>query len=273
MAGPRMPYYFVLGLLVMTAWGGLFWTIAFRRYKKAMLDLPVNKQSPAKKVKLDFEEGQFRSFLVTCNLLSRQLYCILQGEGRELKKKGFDHTVTLAGRDLVTETQKQNFLYICHPKHIPGWMRVKNFLSHFFDLADTPPEKREEIVTAHGLDGIQKKTFNRLDMGETCAAILGVLSIRPFKIYLLDDITRDTDQEFAVSIMDKAYELTDGAGALVLCPHKAVDLRSRDLEDNYFRGSTAWRRTVSGYKGLSGDLEKLKQKIKKEAPQKPGNSA
>lgn len=243
-AQPRLPGFFPLGILVTLLWISSLLMISYYRFKKNLFLLPKKEKKTIKEKILELKPGQFYSWLIIGNLLNNQLYNLLSGQTKELKKKAYQLKVAINGSQLNTANKKQNFLYLCHPSDLPGHTRVCAFLQLVMDLLNVPEKKRNEIIKKYHLKDFLKKRFSQLHIDETGRVFLALLDMNPFDIYLINDITRAMFMDFAVKLDERMDQLcNDGALVLFLTTDAPLTVK-KSKEGTYFYDYYSWRQNV-----------------------------
>ncbi|UCH92514.1 MAG: hypothetical protein JSV88_19765, partial [Candidatus Aminicenantes bacterium] len=254
-AQPRLPGCFPLGILSTILWISGLLMISYYRFKKSLFSLPKKEKKPIEEKIMELKPGEFKSWKIIGNLLNDQLYNLLSGQSKELKKKKYNLKVFINSFQLNTAKKKQNFFYLCHPSDLPGHTRVCAFLELVMDLLIVPKEKRNEIIEKYHLKDFLKKRFSQLDIDETGQVFLALLDITPFDIYLINDITRAMFMDFAVKLDERIDQLcNDGALVLFLTTDAAIT-EKKSKEGKYFYDYYSWRQKVRTWRDANKNDE------------------
>ena len=259
-ARPRLPGYYAWGLLFNALYIGLFIWAAHCRYKKTL----VVRDSDARPVKaaaststptptsashtLKLAKGNFKVWDVRGDHFRSQLYNLLSGKpaaaaagnepGLQITIDDRPLGVTGAGR------QKENFLYLCHAADLPGRVRAGNFLSFCAGLLKTP-EGQSGVRRALLNKNINpRKKIKRLSEEELAGLLVCLLELKPFDIYLVNDIARGMTPEFTL-LLTKKFEQLAAAGATVLFINTTGQFWLRkSASSRYFIEMPTWRKVV-----------------------------
>jgi ABC-type transport system involved in multi-copper enzyme maturation permease subunit len=216
-AKPKLPEFFLLGILFNLLWSAAFVIPAYYRFKKNLCNLPEKEKDAPQPKEIILKRGKANNnWYVFDDLLKNQLLTLLFNEAHEFKKKGYSFKVFLDDQDLLTAKKQQNFLYLCHPKEIPGHFVMGHFLTLVMDLMRTATEKRKEIISQFSLEPAWKKKFCQLDIEELGNVFLAILELKTFDVYLIDDIGKGMLLDFCIALQDKISSLRDAEGAAVL---------------------------------------------------------
>ena len=213
---PALPGYLLLDFFINLLWIVGLAMLAYYRFNKSLFGLPEKKKNIEAPRDIALKSGQIIEWCVSSNLLNRILYSMMSNETRDFKKKGYSFLVTLDDQVLNTAAMRQIFLYLCHPTQIPGYIKVKNFLNLVMDLMKLEDAKRKEITARFSLESIQNKKFRHLELDELGNVFLAILEMKPFNVYLIDDIGRGMLGDFCFDLKTKMDDLWTSSGAAVL---------------------------------------------------------
>ncbi|MDQ1351926.1 MAG: transporter permease subunit [Acidobacteriota bacterium] len=213
---PALPGYWLLYFFIDLLWIVGLAMLAYVRFNKSLFGLPEKKKNIEAPRDIALKRGQIIEWSVSGNLLNRILYSMMSNETRDFKKKGYSFLVTLDDQVLNTAAMRQIFLYLCHPKEIPGYIKVKNFLNLVMDLMKVEDAKRKEIIARFSLESIENKKFRKLDIEELGNVFLAILEMKAFDVYLIDDIGRGMLGDFCFDLKTKMDDLWSSSGAAVL---------------------------------------------------------
>lgn len=214
---PGLPSYFLLGFILTILYISGALRVAYSRFNKILFGLSQEEnEAPKYKPKeIKLERGKIKSWLILSNFLNRVLYNFLSNETRQINKKWPSFKVILDGVLLNNSNQKQHFIYLCHVSEFPGQNTVSNFLRLIMDLLKVENAIREEITARLSLDIPSSRKLSRLNNNEKGAVILAILDMKPFAIYLIDDIAKNMPFEFCASLDKKMFELWDNGAAVL----------------------------------------------------------
>ena len=199
---PNIPGQFPLGTLITIIYIlVLFWWTS-GKFKKTLYSLPKKDEKLFDGVDVKLKAREITEMKASGDLFSRQMYGIMAGWGKEFTKQGYSYKVTMDGKDLVTNTKKLDFLYICHRDHLPTDIKTGDLLSLLMHLARTGKEESEKILSDFDIHGISNKRIKSLTNDEFGRLLLAMIHIKPFYIYILDDIIKEISLKTAVKLKD-----------------------------------------------------------------------
>jgi hypothetical protein len=214
---PAVPSYLAIGYFFNLLWMIVLAIPTYYRFKKNLCNLPEKEKDAPQPKEIILKRGKANNNWYVCDdLLKNQLLTLLFNEAHEFKKKGYTFKVFLDDQDLLTAKKQQNFLYLCHPKAIPGHFVMGHFLTLVMDLMRTATEKRKEIISQFSLEPAWKKKFCQLDIEELGNVFLAILELKTFDVYLIDDIGKGMLLDFCIALQEKISILRDAEDAAVL---------------------------------------------------------
>jgi hypothetical protein len=102
------------------------------------------------------------------------------------------------------------------------------------DLLELDKAKREEITARFCLESIQNKKFRKLDSEELGNVFLAILDMKPFNVYLIDDIGRGMYWDFCLALKNKLDVLWQaGSTVLFLSTPFVYRTKDRDAKRNF----------------------------------------
>ncbi len=248
MAQPGLPSYFLLGLIMTLLYISVCLKITYPRFDKILFDLPQEdlEKYDCKSKNIKLESGYIKSWHVSGSLWNRLLYNFLSNEPRRGNEKWPSLKVTLDDRELNNAQQRQDFICPCHANNIPADITADNFLGLVMDILKVNKTKRAEITSAISLENFGMKQLRQLSKDEKGAILLSLLEMKPFAVYLIDDIVKDMPFDFCSCLDKKMFQLWDVNKALVLhlfpeityiCPSSK---RPDGRKEEPFRESGQW---------------------------------
>lgn len=246
-AQPRLPGFFPLGILFTLLWISGFLLLSYSNFKKSLIDLPKKDEETEDPEDEFLDQSELAIYSVENELLSSQLYTLLTKETREFKKKGYHFTVLIEGRDITKTKEKENFLYLCHPDHIPGETKVGAFLSLIMGLMKLSKKEQPEIISRHESEPLLKKRAVDLKIEEKGQISLTLLDMKKYPIYLINDIAAGMTTDFAKALKHRMETLgSEGSLVLFLHGHAIYHVRKKK-KGAYFDKSNGWSQVVQGY--------------------------
>lgn len=254
----RIPAALGLGVFLSLLYITVLFTFALRGYRKSLFRLPPKEDGQFNGKPLWMEKSDFMSFYVENDLFGKQMFNLFSGRETKIREKGYSYEIEYGAEDLVHRDKKSDFLYLLHMKKIPGHFVAGDFLSLLMDLVKTGKERRDEIVSKHGLAPLWKKQFHQLNGRQHGAIILAILETRDFPVYLIDDAIDKMPLEFIKQLKNFLEELATKKNALILFLTNR-DFMERSLLKNrtYFTRSDNWGNIVDTTESLASDWEDI----------------
>jgi len=243
---PFISRYFIWGLLITAGWILLTLIVSLQGYLKSLYRLEKKEMPEIKEEEVNVEEHEFHLWKVEDHRFGTQMYGLLSGEAREFKKKGYDYSVQLNQTEISGGSPGTEFLYLSHLSNMPGNTKVKSYLTLLMDMENFSDEKREHVLSSHGVNEFRSKPFRMLTIHEQGRLLLTILDMKRHKVYLLDDISSGLSVDFALKLLDR-MRLYSREGSLVL--FLARDLYVTDAKPGvYFSSTGRWIKIVESYR-------------------------
>ena len=244
---PSLPITVLSGMFITIAWIIVFAAVSFSRYKKSLVQLE-EKQDPKHREKdIELTRNKLRMWQTDIDLFGKQLYGLLSGDAKEFHKKGYRFKVTLEGRDLTTGGKPEEFLYLLHPKKLPGDLKVRDLFDLLRRLQKLSRERMAEISAVYGLDAFMNKKLGRLGIIELGNVFLAILDMKAYDLYLFNDVSRAMPVPFAIELRERLINFYDD-GALVLFLVSDTLLIKKVVPGSYFREDYTWYDLVFEHK-------------------------
>lgn len=208
-ARPKLPEFFLLGVLFNLLWIAAFVIPAYYGFKKRPTELPEKKAKDPDIVEVKLDTYDVNSFQADNDLLTRQMYNFLSNEPGEFQKKGYSLKVTLNDKALNMAGQKSDFLFLCHPSDLPGDVKTGDYLDFIMNLMDIDKTKRKDIASRFDLASIRSIKLKRLDDEQMGKVYLSILEMKQYPIYLFGDSFRKMGWEFCHPLVEKMINLTN----------------------------------------------------------------
>ncbi|MCU0287809.1 MAG: hypothetical protein MUF15_15640, partial [Acidobacteria bacterium] len=244
---PELPDYFHLGNFFNLLWIVALSMFSFYRYKNNLFELPGKEKNVPEPQDIKIKRGKLKSWHIFSDLLKLQLFNLLSNATREFKKKGYSFRVFLDDQELNTAKKRQKFLYLCHPKTMPGHLVLGNFLTLVMDLTRTTKVKRKEIISRFSLETAWKKKFSQLKISELGYAFLAILELKQFDIYLIDDIGKNMLLNYCCDLADKVNALQEAGSTVLFLTTDVSYVKKENVKGTFFE-SPHWVDTIIGIK-------------------------
>jgi hypothetical protein len=203
----RVPGNFSHGLAITVLWIIVLYLAAFLAFIKTMF--PKHKPAGAfKKIDLDLVPGKHMAYKVYDPDFVVQFLNVLAG-----RIKHYNGQLTINLKNAVT-TEKKDYLYLAGPDHVPGDMKVNDYLALFKGLLKVPDESYQKILD--GLDkAVLKKRFRKLERHEQALVFLKVAHMKKTGIIVLDNIAAGIPENLLKELIHTVESLRDGGAVVV----------------------------------------------------------
>ncbi|MCU0289592.1 MAG: hypothetical protein MUF15_24765, partial [Acidobacteria bacterium] len=212
---PTFPDYFALSILIDLLYIAGLLMLTYYSYSKFMFSLPKKAEAVEESKEIQIESGDIISYEVYSDLLNRQLYDLMSNKNEELTKQGYSCKIYLDDQLLNEATQRQEFLYTTNISEIPGYVKVKDYSTLLMDLMEVDKTKREEIKTRFSLDTMKNKKISDLDLIEKSKLSLSILAMKPFDVYILNNINKGLYEEHCITLTELLSDLQKNGKAIV----------------------------------------------------------
>lgn len=227
----RLPQYFVLGSMLTVFYIFFLALLTFFGYKRILSTMPCSDEGDFEKHKATFKRGEYKVFQVDGD----QFACML-----------FNH-YSGSSADLPNEAAS-DFLYLCHPDHIPPDATATALFEFTADLAGTPKKQAWNLATSLLPLRSVKRRISRLKKYEKGAVLNALQQIARKSIFIIDDVTRGMPPENDIQLKEQMEVLANnGALSLFLTSDSILLLKNRDKGKYAFESST-WSQVVDTMK-------------------------
>ncbi|NIR11414.1 MAG: hypothetical protein GTN82_38855, partial [Candidatus Aminicenantes bacterium] len=209
--------------------------------KLGVLDLKIKKNKP-------------NAWKCDGDTLIHFLYRLFSGRVSQLINKG---RVLLDKVDILYSSMQHNFMFLCHWKHFPGDIKVRELISFFASLNNIPRSETADLFKRPQIKSISSKVFGDLKKREKFTAVLALTYLFKTEIYLLDDISNEAPAECAVELKDRIDELHRDGAVVILITHTDTVTAYESDGDSCYEDGKGWFYHVEGIRRA---LETRKQK-------------
>lgn len=249
-AHPGLPAYFFLGFIMTLLYISGSIAIAYSQFNRALFGLQQEKKQVFKYTSTDIvlESGKVNFWRSCGNFLNRLLYNLFSNESQRENEKWISFKVFLDNQVLNAATLKQNFLYLCQFAAFTGEFIVVRYLNLVMELMGVDTARRKEIHASFNLDAFGNRTFSQLNKNEQGIFFMTILDMKPFDVYLIDNVSNEAYFEFCFSLNKKMSQFAD-AGAAVVFLFEECNFqfpRKKTIEKTApFFPSNGWLNTVN----------------------------
>jgi hypothetical protein len=247
-AKSRLPKFFLWGILISLFHISYLLFITFSRFKKALYQLPVMKTKNQQAPSVKLSKKDFKVWTTKNDLFKNQLYNLFSGI---IKKPGKNKIippleVVIDNHPLSPGNKKQDFLYLCRLCHLPNDVKVGDFLCFLQVLMNVPADTANSPAPSW-----TRKKIKHLDDHELGQLEIRILEMKPFDIYLIDNIARGMPVDFVIQLKEKMEGLKTGGKLVFYIDKHNSDMSIWKIKDNpsrYFWEDPNWTREVDSMK-------------------------
>lgn len=148
-------------------------------------------------LEMELMRGKTVVLLTGDDIIGSQLYNYFCGHAR-----GFEGEVMLDAEDTVPATRKNIFIYLCHPRELPGNIKVGDFIRFLCRLNRISRTDRAKLYIALSLEMVGKKTFAELKDDEKGRILLSVARLEPRTIHIIHDFVGGMPVDFVLEFIE-----------------------------------------------------------------------
>lgn len=187
-----LPSYFVWGYLFnLGVLAFILLPVSFRRFRKYLYTPGVASRRKEKNPTISMYRGTIRAMRIfRPKGESETFYNMLAGEARF--NTGNGHRLSFHAEPLNSNDKKMDFVYVCHPRHIPGHIKVNRFIAFIRRLKNLSREEVKSVYAALGAGIAPQKTFDQLESTERGMVLLTVLRFFKPGVFLVDNLDVNT---------------------------------------------------------------------------------
>lgn len=250
-AKSRLPGNFGIGILITILYIVLFLGFSFYHFLQTLFKLEVGQEVAMHKPVLQLKHGQFRVLVIEGERFKNLLFSLFSGKIREICKKGLIQRVLVDGRDIAVHSLNENFVYLCHPEHIPGDIRGDHFLFLLAGVQKVPLKVAREIMENPYLQEIGRKRFSQMKNLEKFELLLTLAAIKKSPVYLIHDVTRGMPLEASIHLKGVMENLKD-SNSLVLFLTSGPLVANEKWDRGYdFWETPSWATMVDRYQEIN----------------------
>ncbi|UCH95191.1 MAG: hypothetical protein JSV88_33790 [Candidatus Aminicenantes bacterium] len=195
-------------------------------YNRSLVHISTREIEELGEVDMEYDKGDLRVWITIGEHLKKLLYNLFTGKIKGLPKKGFKGEVLVDSVDIARKTNKNDFVYICHPRELPGDMKVRDLLVFYARWTKVPKNELDTILDSEELKPNLNKTIKQLEEHQQFDVVMGILNMSAGYIYLIDNIATNMPMPCSVKIFDKMEELKSNAIVIYLTTPETVGLNS-----------------------------------------------
>lgn len=213
-AANRLPGNFGYGVLLNLLYIAVLSLLTFLRFKKSLYRRHRKRIPRLEALKFELEKGNCRVCHTSSSELKDQVYNFFPGKGQV-----FPGRISINGQEIAAGDMKRDFVYTCHPAHIPGEIKVKDLFTCLFAALDVTKAQqdrtREELI----FEEIGNEHFSQLCHIDKVNILFAAARLKPAQVYLFNEIERDMDDVELECIAENVRELKKDNALLYLTRH------------------------------------------------------
>jgi hypothetical protein len=218
-----------LYLVLLLYWG-------YYLFKRNMFRVQEKKKDAANKTgELKLKKGAKRVLLVKKDRFKDVLYNLFSGQTRNPVKQGFKGKIFLNDKDIALYPVIKDFFYLCHPRHIPGEIKVVLFLDLVSALLKLTGKEREAFYKRLDMKALAGKSFKELEDDQKALLLLSIAALKKKGCYLIWNITKDLSLEVYIRLKEVMNELSNHGSLVVYLTTTRLNQvpQREDSEDEY----------------------------------------
>jgi len=238
------------GLFINIFYSTVLLLFSFYRFKKSLFDIRNFDNDIMDMPNVKLSSGEFKVFHVEGDLFNNQLFCLLSGISKKIKKMMYKYKGKFVINDVdMTETNsKKDFLYLCRIDHIPGEIKVQHFFDLITNMMNVPKSNKEDITARFNINLFKHKRFKQMKKHEAGHMMLAILTMKKHPVYVINDAARGMCIDFAIHLKERMETLKETGALVIFLTTDDILLMRSDKPDFYFYETNAWCRVVDDYK-------------------------
>lgn len=237
----RLPYYYGMGIVVNCIYILILLFAAYFTFKRSLTRVNKKDMKLFQSFKPEIDSGDLKVWQTNDNILKNTLFNLCSGKTRELTQNGFPGKLIINGSDIVQSPYEGKFLYVCNPRDIPQYFKVKHFLNLFADLNRLSPGEKSAMMNRPEVSTVLNTRLKNLTPRESFQ-VMNSLFVINASIYIIDDIASIKAVENLFDMKDTIDRLIrSGSIVIYLSSIKPVnELQSVLKANNSFNAGNEW---------------------------------
>jgi hypothetical protein len=244
----RIPKGFWIGLGINLVYLLMLFMGSFYLFKKKLYALRPAKECEGSKISdIKLKKGEYRVWVTQDEDFKDRLYTVLSGNDREYMRKGYKRRIIIGDREITSIGVGEEFLYLCHPDHIPVDVEVGDFVEFIGGLLGASQEEIVALLKVEEMKDVRGKPFVKLDGYKRGAILLSLLSLSQRQIYLFNDVCQGMPIEITVLLKKKLDHLKDKGGLAISLTNDAIIIPPGSHKGMVYFESDRWTLMVEDY--------------------------
>jgi ABC-type transport system involved in cytochrome c biogenesis ATPase subunit len=251
-AGSALPAFFLGGALLNLLVLILLSRFSYFMFKRRIFAVEEAEVRHIHEDSLEhrFEKGQFKVMDSEFDIFINLMFNLLSGDKTNYGKMKLPFKIFINGQDIFSAAVKEPFIYICHPKKLPGDTSAGDlivFLSHF---AGKNGKAGASGRVLEPLRDMASTPLRKLSKEQKGRIILALMKIMKRDIYLVDNAARSMSIEFTVHLKQRMDNLKDSGALVILVTDEAVFTAKMKTGKSVINENSDWCMLVDHCKEL-----------------------
>ncbi len=234
----RLPKHFALGVMIQLGYLIALFFGAYAVIRKKLFNIDEKVLEEKATPECNIERNELNIWLVGDEHFGHLLFNVFSGKTPTIKNNRLPGTITLDSSNLLAQDSPVDFLYLPHPGAFPPDLRAKDLIRLYarqkevsIDWTTLIPEKLRPLLDL---------TMGELKPAQQVEVMLTLLHMKPYDVYLLDNVTTGLPLGCALRLKD-AMEKLAAAGAAVIYLTTDNLLEPVEIEDDqWFIDGKSW---------------------------------
>jgi hypothetical protein len=209
---PRFPRDFILGFIFSIAWCLGTLRYSYLRYKKYIFRISKEDREELTDLEIDVNEKESHVVLTNYKIaISNHLFAVLSG-------RNLEHPigkVFYQGTDIVTDRERVDFVYLCHPEDLPDDIKAGDFALFIWKSLKCSEQEWSKLRLALNLKEYERKSFGELMEKEKSRVFLHTALLKKSKVYLFHDFAKGMPADFKRELREKLGRIKNDGGSIL----------------------------------------------------------
>ncbi len=221
----KLPSLFIIGLLLTIGYSLVLTILSYSRFRAYLYGSPGSGFQFEKTahepdgLALEIDKAETIALLTAADTLIDRLYNVFAGIESDLKEK------IIFDEDIVAPAEKvqpQDFLYLCHPAHLPAQVECRNFLHFIARLLQVSPAELTETAKELQIEEMNKRKIQELPDTEKIKLLWAAARFKKSALYILNNIGQGLPSEFITSLQRELLKLKKVGSSIIYISNDVV---------------------------------------------------
>jgi hypothetical protein len=245
----RLPSNFIWGIVITLAYSFIFFLISFQLFKRYLFHVEREAIEKMHPFDLELRKDNLNIFYTGGGETQRNfLFSILSGKIDKLVKNGFNGKVTVDSNDIRDAKMERDFVYILKEENLPGDFKVKDFITFFSSICETPTETKRKIIESAEIKPIENRLIETLKREEKFDILMSMTYLAKKQIYLIDDIAALLPGKCVVKLNGRLNEFkNEGVLAIYIISLNEIKTNAGESKKEESCGLSNWNANWNNY--------------------------